>query len=66
MEEMKIKVLLFVPPATRYLVEASSKELQDLYYRNLVTKPFKARYVKFLALFDDGRSDENNFAISSI
>lgn len=61
MEEMKIKVLLFVPPATRYLVEASSKELQDFYYRNLVTKLFKGRYVRFLDLFDDERFDENDF-----
>lgn len=58
---MKIKVLLFVPPATRYLVEASSKELQDFYYRNLVTKLFKGRYVRFLDLFDDERFDENDF-----
>lgn len=61
MQQKGIRILYFVPPATKYLVKASCAELCDFYYQNLVTRFYNTEYVKFLDLFDDVRFDENDF-----
>lgn len=56
-----VKVLIFVPPVTKHLAEASCSALQDFFYRNLVSKFLETGYADFLDLFDDERFDENDF-----
>ena len=61
-EQKRIRVLFFVPPATRYLTEASCIELRNFYYQNIVTRFVKLNHVKFLDLFNDESFDENDFS----
>ena len=61
-EQKGIRVLFFVPPATRYLAEASCIELRNFYYQNIVTRFVKLNHIKFLDLFNDESFDENDFS----
>lgn len=61
-EQRGVKVLFFVPPATRYLVNVSCAELKNFYYENIVAKFSKMDHVRFLDLFDDKRFEDNDFS----
>ena len=62
MEEKGIKVLFFVPPATRYLTASTCMELKDFYYQNIVSRISEFKRTKFLDLFDNKTFAENDFS----
>lgn len=61
-EEKGIKVLFFVPPATRYLTASTCIELKNFYYQNIVPKISEFKRTQFLDLFDNKTFDENDFS----
>lgn len=61
-EQKGIKVLFFVPPATRYLTTSTCIELKNFYYQNIVAKISEFKHAKFIDLFDDKTFGENDFS----
>ena len=61
MNEKKINVLFFTPPATKYVYEQADPKIKELFYESVLNKIDEYENCKYIDLYDSDKFGENDY-----